>query len=382
MNYTVVQAGARRLFVPATLAFALVTGGCSLTDVINDQGKIEYKSAGKLPSLEVPPDLVSPRGDDRFGIPERQPRTASGFQTARTTERPAAQTSVLPTVEGARVMRDGSQRWLFVNQSPDKVWPLVREFWQESGFLIQSENPATGVMETDWAENRAKIPMDPIRSVLGKALDTLYSTGERDKFRTRLEAADGGTEIYISHRGMVEVLTGNDKDSSSWQPRPNDPELEAEFLRRLLVKLGADQERAKTLVANAQPGASQLVGMGADGKSLELREGFDRAWRRVGLALDRGGFTVEDRDRSQGLYFVRYIDPESGTKAKSGFFSRLFSSSSKTEASRQQYQVRLASSADLTTVTVAGKDGQALTSDVDKTTGEKILAVLREQLQQ
>ena len=382
MNYTVVQAGARRLFVPATLAFALVTGGCSLTDVINDQGKIEYKSAGKLPSLEVPPDLVSPRGDDRFGIPERQPRTASGFQTARTTERPAAQTSVLPTVEGARVIRDGSQRWLFVNQSPDKVWPLVREFWQESGFLIQSENPATGVMETDWAENRAKIPMDPIRSVLGKALDTLYSTGERDKFRTRLEAADGGTEIYISHRGMVEVLTGNDKDSSSWQPRPNDPELEAEFLRRLLVKLGADQERAKTLVANAQPGASQLVGMGADGKSLELREGFDRAWRRVGLALDRGGFTVEDRDRSQGLYFVRYIDPESGTKAKSGFFSRLFSSSSKTEASRQQYQVRLASSADLTTVTVAGKDGQALTSDVDKTTGEKILAVLREQLQQ
>jgi outer membrane protein assembly factor BamC len=382
MKHTVVQAGARRLLVPATLAFALVTGGCSLTDVINDQGKIEYKSAGKLPSLEVPPDLVSPRGDDRFGIPERQPRTASGFQTARTTERPAAQTSVLPTVEGARVMRDGTQRWLFVNQSPDTVWPLVREFWQESGFLIQTENPATGVMETDWAENRAKIPMDPIRSVLGKALDTLYSTGERDKFRTRLEAVDGGTEIYISHRGMVEVLTGSNKDSSTWQPRPNDPELEAEFLRRLLVKLGADQERAKTLVANAQPGAPQLVSMGADGKSLELREGFDRAWRRVGLALDRGGFTVEDRDRSQGLYFVRYIDPESGTKGKPGFFSRLFSSSSKTEASRQQYQVRLASKADLTTITVAGKDGQALASDVDKTTGEKILAVLREQLQQ
>lgn len=383
MNHTVVRAGARRLLVPATLAFALVTGGCSLTDVINDQGKIEYKSAGKLPSLEVPPDLVSPRGDDRFGIPERQPRTASGFQTARTTERPAAQTSVLPTVEGARVMRAGTQRWLFVNQSPDKIWPLVREFWQESGFIIQTENPATGVMETDWAENRAKIPQDPIRSVLGKAFDNLYSTGERDKFRTRLEAVDGGTEVYISHRGMVEVVTGSEKDSTTWQPRPNDPDLEAEFLRRLLVKLGADQERAKTLMASAaQPGAAQLVSVGEGGKSVELREGFDRAWRRVGLALDRGGFTVEDRDRSQGLYFVRYIDPESGTKSKPGFFSRLFSSSSKTEASRQQYQVRLASSADLTTITVAGKDGQALTSDVDKTTGEKILAVLREQLQQ
>ena len=40
--------------------------------------------------------------------------------------------------------------------------------------------------------------------------------------------------------------------------------------------------------------------------ALALDVGFSQAWRRTGLAIDRAGFTVEDRDRSRGLFFVRY----------------------------------------------------------------------------
>ena len=371
------------LAVGAALAFA----GCSTMDYLSSQGKIEYKSASKLPELDVPPDLVKPQGDERYSIPERpqEERTLSAYQASRTTARPATEATVLPAVEGMRIERAGTQRWLVVNQPAERLWPVVREFWQESGFLINVEVPAAGLMETDWAENRAKIPQDLIRRTIGKVFESIYSTGERDKFRTRLESVPGGTEIYISHRGMEEVLTGTalEKDSSVWQPRPNDPELEIEFLRRLMLKLGASEERARAQVAGAsQPPTetARLIETSSGAGVLEISEGFDRAWRRVGLALDRGGFTVEDRDRSQGAYFVRYIDPEVAGSGKPGFFARMFSS--KPKGSQQQYQVRLAAEGELTRVSVLSKEGQPLTAEADIGTANKILTLLREQLRQ
>ncbi|MBU6273099.1 MAG: outer membrane protein assembly factor BamC, partial [Betaproteobacteria bacterium] len=236
---------------------ALALAGCSALD---NASRIDYRSAAKLPNLEVPPDLVSPRSDDRFAIPSRgQPQTLSGFQSARP-ERTADGPRVLPAADGVRVERAGNRRWLSVNLPPDRVYPLVREFWQESGFVIQSEMPEVGILETDWAENRAKLSQDFIRNTLGKVFDSLYSTGERDKFRTRLEASgSGATEIFITHRGLVEIYKDTQRSSTVWTPRPSDPELEAEFLTRLMVKLGADQQRARQQVAAAPAGVAAPV---------------------------------------------------------------------------------------------------------------------------
>src|SRR6185369_14954873 len=214
-----------------------------------------------------------------------------------------------------RIERAGMQRWLVVNRSADVLWNPVREFWQENGFLLAMDQSNLGIMETDWAENRAKIPQDFIRSTIGKALDSLYSTSERDRFRTRLERSpSGGTEIYISHRGMKEVYINEGKEQTMWQPRPPDPELEAEFLRRLMVKLGVSQEQSKALVAAGVPKTTSRVATVGNTPVVQIDEGFDRAWRRVGLTLDRTGFTVEARDRAQGTYFVRYVEPNADRK--------------------------------------------------------------------
>src|SRR5262249_2123880 len=282
------------------------------------------------------PDLTSPTRDDRYQVPDVTPSgtaTYSAYNNERSgSQRTTAPNEILPEVKTARIERAGAQRWLVVQAPPERVWPAVKEFWQESGFLIKTEMPEVGVMETDWAENRAKIPDDVIRSILGKVIDNMYSTSERDKFRTRLErgAQPGTTEIYISHRGVVEVWTNTvsgAKDSTVWQPRPSDPELEAEFLRRLMVRFGVDETRAKAEVAqNVTLDRARIVTMQAGSGTLEPAEPFDRAWRRVGLALDRVGFTVEDRDRSNGWYFVRYVNPEKDAEdtANQGFLSRLF----------------------------------------------------------
>jgi outer membrane protein assembly factor BamC len=364
-----------------------VLGGCG----IMQSDKIDYRSTAKLPTLEIPPDLTQPQRDERYAVPDINPKgsaTYSAYNAERSGGgRASTALEVLPQSDAIRVERAGTQRWLVVKGAPDKLWPAVKDFWQETGFVISLDLPDAGVMETDWAENRARIPQDPIRTTVGKVIDLLYSTPERDKFRTRLEpgAAAGTTEIYISHRGMMEIYPNEAKDRTIWQPRPADPELEAEMLRRLMVRLGAEEERAKVAVASGEKVDRARLDRAAPGAgSLELQEQFDRAWRRVGLALDRVGFAVEDRDRSQGQYFVRYIDPQADNKTKAdepGLLSKLMfwrNDDKKGPAvkSGAQYRVQVKGSGESSSVQVLSRDGAADASESAK----RLLTLLYEQL--
>jgi len=350
--------------------------------------KVDYKSANKLPPLEVPPDLTRPTGDDRFSVPDINPKstaTYSEYNRERAGQQKVStgQSNVLPQSGDARIERDGSQRWLVVKGAPGEVWPVVKDFWQETGFIVNVEVPEGGVMETDWAENRARVSdAGWARSITGKFLDMIYSTGARDKFRTRLERGTepGTTEIYVSHRGMEEVYVDPQQEKTMWQPRPSDPSLEAEMLGRLMTRFGVDQTRAKSQVASASAVPQRAtLSKGADGnRTLALDDQFDRAWRRVGLALDRVGFTVEDRDRSKGLYYVRYIDPQLDTKApdKGSWFSRLKFWGNEKPKQLEQFRIEVKDSAQGCQVKVFGKDG----AQEDPDTAGKILTLLFEQL--
>jgi outer membrane protein assembly factor BamC len=367
-------------------ALAVLLAACSSIGL--ESKKIDYKSAStvKVPTLEVPPDLTRPGRDDRFAVPDGAGKGTATF-SAYSDERSAQgkvqqQSDVLPQVDKARIERSGNQRWLVVAESPDKLWGQVKDFWQETGFVIKQELPEAGVMETDWAENRAKIGQDGLRNILGKVLDSLYSTAERDKFRTRLEpgTVPGTTDVFISHRGMYEVYISEGKDQTRWQPRESDPELEAEMLRRLMVRFGTDQKRAESemAAAKAKPQERAKLSRGNDGAgTLEVQESFDRAWRRVGLALDRVGFTVEDRDRSNGLYFVRYVDPEAdGKKEEDGFFTKLKFWKGKGPAPQTKFRVLVKDGRTVSTVQVLSSEGGIDQSETSK----KILSLLYDQL--
>ena len=333
-------------------AAALIASGCSMLQ----EDKIDYKSAKRGSSLDVPPDLTQLSRDSRYNVPGTTV-TASGYQAAQPAQATAA-TTATATVGDVRIERAGNQRWLVVNRPADKLWSPVRDFWQENGFLLDIDQETLGIMETDWAENRAKLPQDFIRSTIGKVFENLYSTGERDRFRTRLErTANGGTEVYISHRGMVEVYSSTNKDQTVWQPRPADVELETEFLRRLMVKLGVTEAQAQAVTATAPVQAAAKVVTVNNAPVVQFEDNFGRAWRRVGLSLDRTGFTVEDRDRSKGIYFVRYVEPVTNA-TEPGFFSKLFGGSKK-EAATERYQVVVRSAGTATTVSVLGAQGQA-----------------------
>jgi outer membrane protein assembly factor BamC len=343
-----------------------VLAGCSWVE----GEKIDYKSASRGASLEVPPDLTQLARDSRYQIPGGTV-TASAYQVGQAAPNlPTAAT----TLGDIRIERAGQERWLVVNRPADQLWEPVREFWQENGFLLTVDQPSLGIMETDWAENRAKIPQDFIRNMLGKVLDQIYSTAERDKFRTRMErTANGGTEIYISHRGMQEVYDSNNKDTTVWQPRPADPGIENEFLRRLMVKLGTPADQAKALVASAPVKATTRVTNVGGSPALEVDDGFDRAWRRVGLALDRTGFTVEDRDRSAGTYFVRYVEPSADRKS-GGLLSKIFNKDDVPDPVK--YRITLKAQGDKTLVSVLNSKGAPETSN----TAQKIVSLLADDL--
>jgi outer membrane protein assembly factor BamC len=335
---------------------ASLASGCSVLQ----EDKIDYQSAKKGTTLDVPPDLTQLNRDVRYQVPGSVV-TASGYQTTQPAATAGAATAV-NAVADVRIERSGSQRWLVVDRPAEKLWTPVRDFWQENGFVLELDQEKLGIMETDWAENRAKLPQDLFRRTIGRVFENLYSTGERDKFRTRLErSGDGKTEIFISHRGMIEVYSSAQKDQTVWQPRDADPELEAEFLTRLMIKLGVSEAQAQAAVASAPAQTSARLTTVSGQPVIEVGDGFDRAWRRVGLSLDRSGFTVEDRDRSQGIYFVRYVTPGNADEKKPGFFGRLFGSATP-DAAPARYRVVVRSQDSRSTVTVLDAQGQADTS--------------------
>ena len=355
-------------------ALALVTlsllSGCG--SIMNGD-KVNYKTEGgtKVVPLDIPPDLTQLTRDTRYVVPGG-PVTASSMGI-----RPAAPVAATAAkqINDVRIERDGKQRWLVVDRSADVVWPIVHGFWKENGFEYVVEQQQLGLLETEWAENRAKIPQDFIRRNLGKLLDGIYSSGERDKFRTRIERnSTGGVDIFVTHRGMSEEYKDQTKSGTIWVPRPSDPELEAEFLSRLMIKLGVSAEQAKVSTATAEVASNKtaLLTKG-DATVLNIPDSFDVAWRRVGLALDRTGFTVEDRDRAQGVYFVRYVD--TAAKEEKGFFSKLFSPSAP-DTGPVKYRIAVRKAETSTEVSVQNAAGKTENSPVT----QRILKLLADDL--
>lgn len=395
----------------ATAAAVLFLAGCTSTEGLFGDDKVDYRTeAVKTRPLEVPPDLTQLARDSRY-----QPVGAAGGSVSASSA--AAAPSAVPTAaavgaavattvapgkaENVRIERAGQQRWLVVTkQTPEELWPKVKNFWEKTGFTLALDNPATGVMETNWSENRAKLPDDVVRNLIGRLARNLYDTGERDLFRTRLErTGDGSVEIYVSHRGIEEVVGGPFRDTSSWRARASDPELEAEMLARLMLAIAPTATPAPASVAAAgepavRPGSQALAAAvgtvtaapaapararttssGSERASMELDEPFDRAWRRVGLVLDRGGFTVEDRDRASGIYYVRYSDPKVAGQEEPNFFARVFGGA-KDPQTPVRYRIVLKGAGTKTNVDVLTSDGGTASGE----NGQRIVARLVEDL--
>lgn len=394
----------------AARAFALLMAGGLVAGCSSPTpGKIDYRSDAKAKqsSLAVPPNMLDETADQRSLPPQGGETSLSALKQVQSSAPAVDESSeVLPQVPGMHIQRDGTESWLVIDsRTPADVWAQVRRFWQEQGFLLVVDQRDKGLMETDWNETHPKINDGLIRNTLSWATGNSYVTAERNKYRTRLETSPtGGTYVFISQKGLSEQLSGTNNETSKWVPKPNDPALEQEYLKRLMVTLArakpgvpdaqvaaeADakaSDNAKTAngangaASKADPAAAAIAAQnaaavgqsptatgssksagGATGgqytsTELTLGEPYDRAWLRVGLALDRANFTVDDRDRSKGIYYVRYVDPQDMTSAEQGFWNQIFHGRKEKVAKQYKVNVR-AVTENQTRVSVLDDSGQ------------------------
>ena len=322
---------------PVVVAIALISmTACSGNK--KDLPKLDYQTqTRKIVKLEVPPDLTNPDQGNLYQVPAGSGAVRASDLSRRTSAaQQAANSEVLKSVKGVRLERDGNQRWVEVQgKSPAEIWPLLKAFWQENGFDIKSEEPGIGQMETEWAENRAKIPQDGLRRLLDKVgLGGIYSTSERDKFIIRIEQSKNGTtDVFFAHKGMKEVYADKNKDTTTWQPAANDPNLEAAFLARFMQYMGVDQQQAENALTQsvAKRSGNELARI--DGNTLLVSGDYGRNWRRTALALDRIGLNVLGQNIERHAFLVQQAPNESeavSTK-KPGFFSRMFGKGKKVE---------------------------------------------------
>lgn len=376
--------------VVSALAVSLPTGcgmGKKIDKVLPDQ-RLEYKQQREAAeNLELPPDLMAASFDDALDIPPASGVTTFSEYTGTRARRQriAGSGDVLPSVAGIEMERAGDQRWLLINQNPQLVWPQVVAFWRQQGILLVEQEPAIGVMKTDWIENRAEVRRDIVTNMFRKVVDGLYSTSTRDQYRVRIDAGPrpGTTEVYLTHQAMEERLVRNTLGEDArtvWEPAPSDPGKEVAMLRRLMLSLGVSDQQARQMLAqqgSSVPARSARLAQQGSGGTLVIAEPYRQAWRQVGLALDRSGFAVEDRNRAEGVFFVRYDDPNKRGQEKSGLGSRLaFWKSKNQDAGVEQYQVRLNEDQGQTQVTIHDANGQPDTSP----TAERILSLLSEEL--
>lgn len=361
------------LLILLLFILAVLASGCSTTV---SSKRIDYEAARTLPQLEIPPDLSSlpPDAQTARGGATSGSATYSRFEADR--QRGAgstADTTVLPQYPGMRIERAGAQRWLVVSASAERLWPQVLDFLGKMGLTVIKQQPQIGLIETDWAENRAKAAGGSLQRFFSKITGKGYGSGLRDKYRVRLErgGAPGTTEIYLTHRGMVEAVAMSEysKDFSGrelegttlWQPRPPDPELQAEMLRLLMVHLGSSAAEARLALQEASEPDRARLNRSKGAVALTLKDELDVAWRRVGLSLDVIGYVVEDEDRSNWVYFVRGVNPVRKRKKAP-------------EVTR--YQVALKETTDGTAVQILDVNGKTETTEQSG----RILELLYEQL--
>jgi outer membrane protein assembly factor BamC len=370
------------LMVTALVAVLALNGCASVRNMLSGDDSVDYKSVVRTDPLSIPPDMTQAASDPRFRAPDSGTTTFSQFQqtgqVSPAAKASTAQSAVLPTRSDMRVMRDGDLRWLSVDMPADRVFSAAADFWTETGFTLDVTDPKAGLLVTNWAENRANIPDSWIRQLIGKAIPGAWDSGTRDKFRTRIERNGNRTEIYITHQHMTEEARGQASGGAAaeirWTIGKEDPGLNAAMLARMMVFLGADADgaRKKVAQANAAPQGSQVtMAPGA----LIINETFDRAWRRVGVALDSGGFAVDDRDRSTGEFYVRYVDVDTGIKREDPhFFARMFGA--KNPGKAPTYRIRLTTKGTQTEVVVLDEKGVRDTS----ATAQRLLGVLADKI--
>lgn len=324
-----------------------------------DRGS-DYLAAREVAPMQVPQDVQVRPLDSLLPIPARVPLPVATGKEGFEVPRPLALGEVSPP-SSVTLQKGVDQRWLVAQRPPAEVWPLAREFFERVGLPVASDRPERGELVSSWA---------PLSGALARHLDN-----PKNEVSVRLRVEPGVQRNTSEISLLTNVRPAGSGANPAWPRSPVVPTLDALLLEQLLGHLekgAAGRGSSVSLLANRSFDAPSKASVSADKAGnplLILVSDADRSWSALGRALQEEKITVDDMDRTQGVYFINL----SGEKPneKPGFFSRLWSKSDNAE----RYQVRLKAVSGVMHVTVE-KEQQPAPADVAR----KLLTQLRDRL--
>jgi len=288
---------------------------------------IKYYSNKSVTSLEIPPDLTKPDFENSFRLSEFVD-TKENY--VNLTNKELLNEKVLALTSKVEVKKSGTRRWLIVDKPSDIIWSMTQEFLKSEGFAIKEINKKTGIIETDYLENRPDLPdrsVGLIRSMIQKATGQSYSLPVLDMYRVRVEPInENTTEVHFSISSMQEVVQydpqsiAGKEEKTLWQTKERDPMIEVEMLYRFMVFLGADQVKEKIINATNEKSVSARLDKNLNGYSkLIFEHNILDTWDFLSWGLDGAKINIEDKDLKERSIYINVA-----RTADKGIFSNMF----------------------------------------------------------
>ena len=363
------------------LGAALLMTACSntsLRDAIPDR-RPDYRQSNVSRQLEVPPDLSGGTLDDQLTVPDMNPASVASYRAYsqdNAIRDKRGFIEVLPQLYGVQVIEQpGTLPYILVSADTSTTWSAVKKYWENNGIRLRTQEPAIGLMETDWLENQSDLPRTGFSGLLDNLIKLTHDSGTRDRYRVRFSREGDKTGVSIvysqAEEKAVRDLNSKDPQGFRWSQTDNDnPELQLEMTRRIALFVSAELRRQHE-VSQQHAGEVDLTGGAVNGvraqlttagghPALTIQGNYGQAWRVLGIGLDKASFSLEKQDYKSGTYQVQYL-PQSAEKVqKTGFWSRLWGNKKPQNADNApRYLIRLSDQGSHSIAVVQTPDGKA-----------------------
>ena len=184
-----------------------------------------------------------------------------------------------------QLRRLGQLLWIYIETLPSTSWPISKSYWDTSSYEVLNSNPDTGVIEIDFDES----------SILQMKIEHGIKEASTEIFLNKIDKSNSemiADSVFI--QAELEKIVNYFAESINTFTGTS---LAAQNLNEM--------KKAKIFTENGQT-------------VIELDLNFDRAWSSVTKAMTAANIVANDKDRSNGIFYVSYSKEED-----EGFFSFL-----------------------------------------------------------
>ncbi|HFQ5430863.1 TPA: outer membrane protein assembly factor BamC [Vibrio vulnificus] len=297
----------RQLVLSSLAVFVLSACSGSATQRRQAKDDFAYLETPPLEQWQLP-EGATPQFYPNYNIPQGEFTGGIGKQVDI---RPPQQ--ILELIPGARYERSQGEvtLWLIKQEEADEVWQTVKDMLAERQIPIDMQSDTH--IETGWVTWRSE---DEEMEIGSRYVIDRFEANNRHGFKINLIDWREGTElkpVTVTNKERYNVFMTNLVTSQYDQVKRDEAQRRAqELVKQIPITMGTDRSGFPVIIA---------------------RTPYNVLWQRLPTILPQMGFTIDERNQSQGTIKAKYASPddefwnEIGVKPmdlKSGTYTFLF----------------------------------------------------------